>query len=53
MEATKENTISYYSPILDDISIQRILLKENLPRYVFDLCILLKLTYFSFKSNLR
>lgn len=40
MEAAKEDTISHYLPILDDISIQRILPREEGSHYVSDLCIL-------------
>lgn len=40
MEAAKEDTISHYLPILDDLSIQRTVPKGSGLNYISDLCIL-------------
>lgn len=40
MEAAKEDNISHYLPVLDDLSIQRIVSKEGGSNYMTDLCIL-------------
>jgi len=41
MEAAKEDTISYYLPILDNLSIQRRIPKEGASQhYITDICIL-------------
>lgn len=40
MEAAKEDTISHYLPILDDISIKRNVFREGVSSYTTDLCIL-------------
>lgn len=43
MEAAKEGTIPHYLPILDDISIQKTVLKDGAPHCTTDLCILFKI----------
>lgn len=40
MEAAKEDIISHYLPILDDISVQQNVFKEGVSSYATDLCIL-------------
>lgn len=40
MEAAKEDNISQYLPILDDLSIQRTVPRESGLHYISDLCIL-------------
>lgn len=40
MEAAKEDTISHYLPILDNILVQRKVPKEEVSHYTTDLCIL-------------
>lgn len=40
MEAAKEHTIPHYLPILDDLSIHRIVPKEGGLHFSSDLCIL-------------
>lgn len=51
MEAAKEDTISNYLPILDDISIQRFIPKEDGSHYISDLCILFILNYILIRIN--
>lgn len=45
MEAAKEDTVSHYLPILDDISIRRFIPKEDGSHYISDLCILYIINY--------
>jgi len=41
MEADKEDSISHYLPVLDDLSIRKIASRDGVSHVISDLCILL------------